>query len=50
MIKLTIKMSYNKCSFNLDIEFWQLICDKMEFKNQNYLLSYDCNLWYQLRD
>ena len=42
-------MSYNKCPFNLDIELWQLICNKMDFKSQNYLLSCDRNLWHQLR-
>ena len=42
-------MSYNKCPFNLDIELWQLICNEMEFKDQNYFLSCDCNLWNLLR-
>ena len=42
-------MSYNKHAFNLDIELWQFICDDMEFKDQNYFLSCDRNLWYQLR-
>ena len=39
----------NKCPCNLDIELWQLLCDKMEFKDQNYLFSCDRNLWHQLR-
>ena len=42
-------MSYNKCPFNLDIELWQFICDDMEFKDQNHLLSCDRDLWHQLR-
>ena len=42
-------MSYNKCPFNLDIKLWQLVCDEMVFKEQNYLLSCDRNLWHQLR-
>ena len=42
-------MSYSKCPFNLDIELWQLICDEMVFKDQNYFLSCDRNLWQQLR-
>ena len=33
-------MSHNKCPFNLDIELWQIICDDMEFKDQNYFLSF----------
>ena len=31
-------MSYNKCPYDLDIELWQLMCDEMDFKSQNYLL------------
>ena len=42
-------MFYNKCPFKLDIELWQLICNEMEFYDQNYLLSCDRNLWHQLR-
>ena len=42
-------MFHNKCPYDLDIEFWQLICNEMEFKSQNYLLSCDRNLWHQLR-
>ena len=39
----------NTCPFNLDIELWQFICNEMNFKDQNYFLSCDRNLWYQLR-
>ena len=42
-------MSYNNCPFNLDIELWQFICDYMKFKDQNYLLSCDRDLWHQLK-
>ena len=42
-------MSFKKCHFDLDIKLWQLMRDNMEFKNQNYFLSCDCNLWHQLR-
>ena len=41
-------MSYNKCPYDLDIELWQLVCDEIAFKDQNYLLSCDRNLWYLL--
>ena len=42
-------MSHDICPYDLDIELWQLICNEMEFKSQNYLLSCDCNLWHQSR-
>ena len=42
-------MSYNKCPYDLDIELWQLVCDEMAFKDQNYLLSCDRDLWHLLR-
>ena len=46
---MTCKKKFNYYPFSLDIELWQLICNEMKFKSQNYLLSCDRNLWHQLR-
>src|SRR6056297_3523854 len=42
-------MLTDKCPFNLDIELWQIVCNEMHFKCQNYLMSCCKDLCGQLQ-
>lgn len=42
-------LKFNKCPHDFDIELWQLICNNLNFKDQNYLLSCCKNFLHQLK-